>query len=37
MRTKLGFWALVLGVAAATAGCGTPPTAAIDEAKSFVS
>ena len=33
MRTKLGFWALVLSIAATTAGCGSPPTAAIDEAK----
>jgi trimeric autotransporter adhesin len=33
MRTKLGMWALVLGVAISVVGCASPPTAAIDAAK----
>jgi hypothetical protein len=33
MRSRLGGWVLALGLAISLAGCGSPPTAAIDAAK----
>jgi hypothetical protein len=36
MRSKLGVWVLVLGVAVSLAGCGSVPQAAVDGAKAAV-